>query len=222
MPIFDIVLRMPFLTAVMYWSVELIDRHVSAADRRRACSLSMASKARYGLIGVGPVAAQQAEVHHLARLAAFDDDARLAPQPPLQQAVVQRRGGQQAGNRRLVGRDVAVADDQQRRPVADRPLGRVDQLVQRLRAGASPGSASSASNSAGSVTTLKSSRLTVRSRSMSSLVRIGCGSLSCRQCSGVSSSRFRCLPVNAISDITSPSRSGSIGGLVTWAKSCLK
>jgi hypothetical protein len=61
-----------------------------------------------------------------------------------------------------------------------------------------------------------------RSRSMSSGVRIGWTRRSMRQCSGVSSRRFRSLPMKPFSDITNSSRSGSIGGFVTWAKSCLK
>ena len=131
MPIFEIVLRMPFFTAVMYWSVNW-----SMADVLRQIAVGVqlldGLEGQVGIDGVGPVAAEQAEVHHFAGLAAFDDDAGLAAQPPSQQAVVQGGGGQQAGDRRPLGRDVAVAEDQQRRPVGDRPLGRVDQLVQRL------------------------------------------------------------------------------------------
>ena len=99
MPIFEIVLRIPFFTAVMYWSVNCSTRHV---PRQIAVGVQFLDglEGQIRIDGVGAVAAQQAEVHHLARLAAFDDDARLAPQPPPQQAVVQRGGGQQAGNRR--------------------------------------------------------------------------------------------------------------------------
>ena len=43
-----------------------------------------------------------------------------------------------------------------------------------------------------------------------------------RQCSGVSSKRFCSGPRDILSDITSSSRSGSMGGLVTCAKCCLK
>ena len=91
-----------------------------------------------GIDGVGPVAAEQAEVHHLAGLAAFHDDARFAPQPPLQQAVVQGRSGQQAGDGDVPGRNVAVADDQQRGPVLDGPLGPRRPVRPRPRPGACP------------------------------------------------------------------------------------
>ena len=53
--------------------------------------------------GVGPVAAEHAEVHHLAGLAAFDDDAGFAPEAPFKQAVVQGRRGQQAGDGDVLG-----------------------------------------------------------------------------------------------------------------------
>ena len=129
-----------------------------------------------GIDGVGPVAAEQAEVHHFAGLAAFHDDARLAPQPPLQQAVVQGGGGQQAGDGDVLGRDVAVAEDQQRGPVLDRPLGRVRPVRSSASARRLPGSSSLSANKAGSTATLKSLRFTVRSRCMSSFVRMGCGS----------------------------------------------
>ncbi|WDT80090.1 MAG: hypothetical protein MPW14_23775 [Candidatus Manganitrophus sp.] len=56
----------------------------------------------------------------------------------------------------------------------------------------------------------------------SALVRIGCCTRIRRACSGVSPSRFGLGPMKVTSDITSSSRIGSIGGLVTWAKSCLK
>ncbi len=69
-------------------------------------------------------------MHHFARLAALDHDACLAPQPPLQQAMVQGRRGQQAGNGDVSGGSVAVAEDQQRGAVVNGPLGRVDQFGQ--------------------------------------------------------------------------------------------
>ena len=42
------------------------------------------------------------------------------------------------------------------------------------------------------------------------------------QCPGLSSSRFRSGPSPAPRVITAHSRMGSMGGLVTWAKRCLK
>ena len=52
--------------------------------------------------------------------------------------------------------------------------------------------------------------------------RTGLSSSSRRACSGVSSSIERRGPISVRNDITSSSRSGSIGGLVTWANRCLK
>ena len=62
-----------------------------------------------------------------------------------------------------------------------------------------------------------------RMRSRFSLVRIGCAASS-RFCFEVPSrsSRFGRGPMKVTSDMTSSSRIGSIGGLVTCAKFCLK
>src|SRR5438477_555464 len=53
-------------------------------------------------------------------------------------------------------------------------------------------------------------------------VRVGCLTLIRRQASGVSAITFGLGPILVTSDMTSSSRIGSIGGLVTWANSCLK
>ena len=58
--------------------------------------------------------------------------------------------------------------------------------------------------------------------SISSLVRTGSVIVSWRECSGVSSNRFCSQPIIALVDVTSSSRIASSGGLLTWAKSCLK
>ncbi len=68
----------------------------------------------------------------------------------------------------------------------------------------------------------KTSESIWRSRSSSSSRRIGLAITSWRACSGVSSSRFRSEPTLASTLITTASRIESIGGFVTWAKSCLK
>ena len=62
-----------------------------------------------------------------------------------------------------------------------------------------------------------------RMRSSSSLLRIGCDTWR-RMCREVPlrSSKLGRGPMKDTSDITSSSRIGSIGGLVTWAKFCLK
>ena len=53
-------------------------------------------------------------------------------------------------------------------------------------------------------------------------VRTGCSSSSRRHCSGVSARRLPSPPRQVASVITSFSRIGSMGGLVTWANCCLK
>ena len=58
--------------------------------------------------------------------------------------------------------------------------------------------------------------------SRSALVRIGCVTSSRLCVPAWWPSRFGRGPIIETSDITSSSRIGSIGGLVTWAKFCLK
>ena len=53
-------------------------------------------------------------------------------------------------------------------------------------------------------------------------VRIGLTTLMTRQFSGFSSSRLPSLPIYMVVEVTISSRIASIGGLVTWAKLCLK
>ena len=65
--------------------------------------------------------------------------------------------------------------------------------------------------------------LMLRRRAMSSKPSTGCDTS--RRIGGLTllvSSRFGFGPMNDTSDITIASRIGSIGGLVTWANSCLK
>jgi hypothetical protein len=72
------------------------------------------------------------------------------------------------------------------------------------------GSGPVAGNTAGKVTTLKRHRPAARSRSMS---RWSISGARASIAGNVAASRpgFRCLPVKDISDITSPSRNGSMG-----------
>ena len=73
-----------------------------------------------------------------------------------------------------------------------------------------------------SVRERKTLESTWRSFSSSPLRRIGVFIASWRACSGPSSSRLRSEPTPVPTLITIASRIGSIGGLVTCAKSCLK
>jgi len=81
-------------------------------------------------------------------------------------------------------------------------------------------------NSVGSFTALKpcvpGPPSSERILASSSLVRIGEGSASCRQDSGPGSSRLPSGPIEVSEDMMISSRMASTGGLVTWAKSCLK
>ena len=64
--------------------------------------------------------------------------------------------------------------------------------------------------------------LSSRIRFRSSLASTGCCSLIKRLFCGISDKIFPGLPIKVIKDMTNSSRTGSMGGLVTWAKSCLK
>ena len=60
------------------------------------------------------VSDQQRKMHHLARLAAFDDERNLGAGLLAHQAVVHRGHRQQAGNRRVCRVDAAIGKNQQR------------------------------------------------------------------------------------------------------------
>ena len=64
--------------------------------------------------------------------------------------------------------------------------------------------------------------VTWRIVSRSALLRIGVGTSSRLAWAGPCSSRLPPAPRLVARDMTSSSRIGSMGGLVTWAKSCLK
>ena len=92
----------------------------------------------------------------------------------------------------------------------------------RARSRETPSSVAEASKSIGSTRTGKSARAPLVSLARSSLVRMGCSSSSRRHCAGVSASRLPSPPRQLARVITSFSRMGSMGGLVTCANCCLK
>ncbi len=92
----------------------------------------------------------------------------------------------------------------------------------RSSAGSRPSSPSASGQVMSIVCDLKSSESTRRSRSSSSSRSTGLSITSWRACSGLSESRLRSEPTSERTLITTASRIGSIGGFVTWAKSCLK
>ena len=92
-----------------------------------------------------------------------------------------------------------------------------------------PGPPSSARNRIGIVADLKAQAperplgvASARSFSSSSLLRIGVASLIWWAEAGAGSSRLPSGPIVVSAAITISSRIASIGGFVTWAKSCLK
>ena len=85
-----------------------------------------------------------------------------------------------------------------------------------------PSAPSATRNNMRSVLLLKCGSEIPRIFCRSALVKIGCWTLIRRQDSGDSSIKLGFGPMFVTSDITSCSRIGSIGGLVTCANSCLK
>ncbi len=84
---------------------------------------------------VGPVAAQQAEVHHLAGLAALSDQAGLMPQALVEHGVMDRRYRQKRRDRGLGFGNVAVTEDNQRSPLSNGFLRRGNQRIQAVTQG---------------------------------------------------------------------------------------
>ena len=74
----------------------------------------------------------------------------------------------------------------------------------------------------GRVTDLKPAWLMYLSLANSSLVRMGDLSLIRLQLIGFGLSKLRSEPMVVSAEVTNSSRMQSMGGLVTWAKSCLK
>ena len=71
-------------------------------------------------------------MHYLSRLACLDNKPRFASQSPAKQSVMHRPGREKRRYRRLVLRDVTVAYDYQRCPIANRLLGCVHKPIERL------------------------------------------------------------------------------------------
>ena len=92
----------------------------------------------------------------------------------------------------------------------------------RRTARAMPSGPSATGQVIGTVCERNTEESTPRSDSSSTLRRMGCGMTSWWACSALSASRLRSEPTAVRMDMTTSSRIGSIGGLVTWAKSCLK
>ena len=156
-----------------------------------------------------------------ARVAAFDHEAGAGAQSAANHLVVQPGARQQRRNRRHLRGDAAVGKDDQAGAPARSP--RTPRSISDCRAEAMPAARSATGKSIWSVSVVKPRQFLSRlSRASSSLSRIGISSAICRQFSGPGSSRFPSAPAPVNTEVTSSSRMASSGGLVTWAKSCLK
>ena len=100
MPIFENVLSRPLLMALMKFFSAYSPVTFSGIKPRRFKSCSV-SKARYGLMALAAIANKQRKVHHLARLAAFDDEGHLRARLLAHQTVVYRSHRQQTRDGRV-------------------------------------------------------------------------------------------------------------------------
>ena len=102
--------------------------------RQQAAALQVVQRldGQIRIDGAGAVADEQREVHHLARLAALDDQRHLRAGLLAHQAIVHRGHRQQAGNRRVGRIDAAVGEDQQRVAGIDGERGAGAQVVERV------------------------------------------------------------------------------------------
>ncbi len=82
--------------------------------------------------GAGTVADQQGKVHHLARLAAFNDDGDLRAGLFLDEAIVHGGHRQQAWDRRIGRVNAAIRENQQRVAGVHGERGAVAQIVERV------------------------------------------------------------------------------------------
>ena len=161
---------------------------------------------------------------HLARLAGFDDEADRGAQAGADQMMMHGGAGEQRGNRNPVRARHAVGQDDDVDAFAHRAFGARAEFVEHLL---QPGRAE-----AGMEGGVERARLEMgvgdhrrssgsfpgprRSGSAGALRGAWCEAMPCR------SNRFGRGPMIETRLITSSSRIGSIGGLVTCAKFCLK
>ena len=181
-----------------------------------------------GEIGVdrlGAVAGEAAEMMHLARLAGLDDEADRGAQALADQVMMHAARREQRRDRHAVGAGAAVGQDDDVDAVVHRDLG----LGAQLRRARPPCPRRRCRPRVGDVerlatgTDCRRSSPMARIFSRSSLVRIGWRtSRRLRFAVPLRSNRFGRGPMNETRLITSSSRIGSIGGLVTCAKFCLK
>ena len=133
--------------------------------------------------------------------------------------MVHRADGEERRHRDPLGAHGAVGEDEDVGAAGERGVGLgADALDRALQ----PGDAFLDRPRGVDRAPLKTSDSTWRRLSSSWLRRIGFSMISCRACSGVSSSRLRSEPTSDCTLITTASRIESIGGFVTCAKSCLK
>ena len=175
MPIFENVFSNPlsidlqkFLTA---FSASDLGRKQAALNH-----ILQSFNRQIGIHRAGPIADQQRKVHHLAGLAALDNQRNLGARPFLHQMVVHRRQCQQRRDRRVFLVHAAVGENQQRVSVATASEARRHQAVESaLQSHFRPRPRGS---NADNVVASSSPLETRRSFSRSRLVRTGCGSLS--------------------------------------------
>ena len=112
---------------------EILDRLVGGDLDRQTFLVGEALQrldCQVGIDRASSVADQQREMHHLARLARFDDQGHLRPRPFAHQQIMHGRQSKQTRDRRGLLVHAAVADDQQRVSIPDRQRRALAELLQ--------------------------------------------------------------------------------------------
>ena len=169
------------------------------------------------------VTGKRAELVHLVGLASFNHEADRGPEPPADQAVVDGRCREQGGNRNPVRRDIAIRQDDDVVAFVDRRFRfRADIVDGRLHAFRALGSG------IGDFDRRRPERIVLDVADLANALQLLVGQDRLRNFQPLlfsvpfKSRRFGLGPIKDTRLITSSSRIGSIGGLVTCAKFCLK
>ena len=177
---------------------------------------------------------EQRHVVHLAGVAGLDDEPDLRPRLLAHEVVVDRRGEQQGGNGRPVGRGVAVGEDDHvgalrdggRDPAPHLVDGAAQRLAPRLGGRAGPAGLADVEQPVdGEGLEARRLAVLVDVHELGQVVAVDHRQrqedLAARPAARASS-RFASGPIVAASDVTSSSRMASSGGFVTWANSWVK
>ena len=156
---------------------------------------------------------------HFPGFAGFQHQPHSGACAAADEVMMQSGRCQQSRDRRVGSVNAFIGKDQDRDAVRNRLVRRFKQFLQGSLQTRFP---SFGLKRIGSVTDLIPGISILRNFSISEFFRMGSASLSCLQLSGLGSTRLPSDPSVSVVEVINSSRMGSMGGLVTCAKSCLK